>query len=552
MSSNSKKLPFFLLIITIVLFVILFLHIAYMVITNIKIVKYDDPVVSSNVVRGEITDRNGKLLAIQTSKYNLYFRLTEISDLNSAALFISPYLNMSQNDILKRAALYNRIALIKRGLSLSEAQEIEEVLKQSEYKNSIYLERYDGRTYPSTFHACQTIGFVNSSNVGLEGIELSCDDILLPYPKLGSDTTYGNDISLTLDLDMQYLLDVQVQEISETHKPDYIMAMIMGAKDGEIYAASSYPWYDLAYASASSDSERMNRNVSYTYEPGSVFKIFTLAWCIEQGVDIDTPFICDGEETFTVNNKSFTISCHEAHGEVDGKTMISKSCNGAIAYWVMQTDPEAFREYLTKLGFSKKIDIEIPGVTSGYLSPVSAWSNRTQATIAFGQEISVNALQIARAATALTNDGKLIAPSIIKRIKEHDGTVISTNSFTEERVLQSATCEKILSYMEEAVKSGTAQKAGVGGVRVAAKTGTAEIINEVTKSYEDGSSLASTIAFVPADDPKYIIYFAVSAPKGDSIWGANVAAPSISAIIQGLVNQGKVRSSSQELVQLSN
>ena len=214
----------------------------------------------SNVVRGEITDRNGKLLAIQTSKYNLYFRLTEISDLNSAALFISPYLNMSQNDILKRAALYNRIALIKRGLSLSEAQEIEEVLKQSEYKNSIYLERYDGRTYPSTFHACQTIGFVNSSNVGLEGIELSCDDILLPYPKLGSDTTYGNDISLTLDLDMQYLLDVQVQEISETHKPDYIMAMIMGAKDGEIYAASSYPWYDLAYASSSSDSERMNRN----------------------------------------------------------------------------------------------------------------------------------------------------------------------------------------------------------------------------------------------------------------------------------------------------
>ena len=548
MSSNSKKLPFYLLIITIALFVILFSHITYMVITNTKSVKYNNPIVSSTVVRGEITDRNGKLLAIQTSKYNLFFRLKEIDDLSSAALFISPYINMSQGEILKRTTAYNRIALIKRGIPLSEAKEIEEVLKQSEYKNSIYLERYDGRTYPSTFHACQTIGFVNSSNVGLEGIELSQDELLLPYPKLGNETTYGADVALTLDLDMQYLLDVQVQEISELHNPDYIMAMIMGAKDGEIYAISSYPWYDLEYSSSSSDKERMNRCVSYTYEPGSVFKIFTLAWCIEQGIDIDTPFFCDGEETFTVNNKSFTISCHEAHGEVDGKAMIAKSCNGAIAYWVMQSDKEAFRDYLTKLGFSKKIDIEIPGVTSGFISPVSSWSNRTQATIAFGQEISVNALQIAKAATALTNDGKIITPSIVKRVTDHDGLILSTNTIKEERVLQSETCKKLLSYMEEAVKSGTAQKAGVQGVNVAAKTGTAEIINEETKSYVDGSSLASTISFVPSDNPKYIIYFAVSAPKGDSIWGANVAAPSISAIIQGLVNQGKVRSSEQELV----
>lgn len=552
MSSNSKKLPFFLLIITCTLFVLLLVHTAFIVIPNKNAPRYHNPEVSSTVVRGEITDRNGKLLAIQTSKYNLYFRLSEIDDLPEAALFISPYIKMSQQEILKRTQAYSKIALIKRGLSMLEAAELEEVLKQSTYKNKIYLERYDGRTYPSSFHACQTIGFVNSSNVGLEGIELSYNDLLLPYPELGNETTYGDDVVLTLDLDMQYLLDVQTQEISETHNPDYVMGMIMGAKDGEIYAISSYPWYDLAASNTSSDNERMNRCISYTYEPGSVFKIFTLAWCIEQGVDINEPFICDGEETFTVDGKSFTISCHEAHGKVDGEAMIEKSCNGAISYWVMQTDQEAFREYLTSLGFSKKLDLNLPGVTSGYLAPLSSWSNRTQATLAFGQEISVNALQVITAATAFTNDGYMLSPSIVKCVKNHKNQVVEENSLTYKKVFSKETADKVVSYMEKAVESGTAKKAGAEGVKVAAKTGTAEIINEVTKSYQDGSSLASTISFVPADDPKYIIYFAVSAPKGDSIWGANVAAPSVSAIIQGLINQGKVRSSSQELVQLSN
>lgn len=552
MSSNTNKnVSFYLLLITILGFVLLFVHISVLVIGGGKSKTYDDPEVSPMVVRGEILDRNSKILAIQTVRYNLYFRLKEIPDINEAALFIAPYLGVTQADILDSTSAYTSIALIRRGLSQEEAEKLQEVIDASPYRGKIYLERYDGRTYPSTFHASQVIGFVNSENKGLEGAELSFDGTLLPYPGLGSEITYGDDVMLTLDLDIQYLVDVQVQEISETHHPDYIMAMVMGAKDGEVYAMSSYPWYDLNRYSSSSEDERMNRCLSYTYEPGSVFKIFTLAWCIEQGIDTSTPFICDGEETFTVDGKSFTITCHEEHGEVDAAGMIAKSCNGAIAYWVLQSDPEAFREYLTSLGFTKKYDVSLPGVTAGYLSPVSLWSHRSQATIAFGQEISVNALQTVTAATALANDGKLVTPSLVKAVQTHDGKVTYLSEKKEYQVMSAETAALVRSYMEEAVKRGTAKLAACEGVSVAAKTGTAQIINPVSKSYEDGTSLASTIALVPADDPKYIIYFAVSAPRGDSIWGANVAAPSCAAVINGLVNQGKIRSEKQTVVQLN-
>ena len=552
MSSNSNKnVSFYLMIIMVTLFIVLFLHICFLVAGSGNRKNYDDPVVSPLVVRGEILDRNGKILAIQTARYNLYFRLKEIPDINEAALFIAPYLGVTQGEILDSASSYTTIALIRRALSQEEAEKLEEVINSSPYRGKIYLERYEGRTYPSTFHACQTIGFVNSENRGLEGAELSFDSELLPYPELGGTITYGDDVSLTLDLDIQYLLDVQVQQISETHNPDYIMAMVMGAKDGEVYAMSSYPWYDLNRYSLSLEDERMNRCLSYTYEPGSVFKIFTLAFCIEQGIDTDTPFICDGEETFTVDGKSFTITCHEAHGEVDGKGMIAKSCNGAITKWVLQCDPESFREYLTSLGFTKKYDVSLPGVTAGYLAPLELWSHRTQATVAFGQEISVNALQIMSAATALANDGKLVSPRIVKRVTDHEGNTVNTFEKEEREVISPETAALVRSYMEEAVKTGTAKLASVDGVSVAAKTGTAQIINEVSKSYEDGSSLASTLCMVPADDPKYIIYFAVSSPRGDSIWGANVAAPSCAAVINGLVNQGKVRSDNQTVVQLN-
>jgi len=534
-------------------FIFLFLRLVFLVVSNSDgAKKYDDPKVASEVIRGEITDRNGMLLSIQTTQGAVYVRVNKVEDKGEVALFLSPYIDMAPDEINERMALYRSYAFIKRGIPYDKSKELRKAIIENGYSGIIECVIYQGRSYPASFHASQLIGFVSAENKGLEGIEYSFDDYLLPYPEINKDVTYGDNIRLSIDIDMQYLLDVQVQSIALKHSPDYVMAMIMGAKDGEVYASTSYPWFDLNKYSLSSEDERLNRTITYTYEPGSVFKVFTLALAMEAGVDVDAEFECTGETHFNVDGQRFRISCHEAHGKVDGKGMIEKSCNCAVAYWALQTDKQYFYDYLRLLGFGSKPDVGLAGVTSGSLKKPEDWSFRSQATMAFGQELSVNALQICKAATAIANGGEMIEPTIVLDIKDPEGHVMYGGAKSKRsRAMSPMTASYILDAMVGATETGTAKKAANDGISIASKTGTAQIINPVTKSYEDGTTLASTLSIVPADDPKYIIYFAVSAPRGSSEWGADVAAPAVGEIVRGLNSQGKLRKSGQNIIQLN-
>lgn len=511
---------------------------------------YDDPLVASSVVRGNITDRNGNLLAIQTTQYLLYFRLDRIENLDAAAALVSPYIAMDYQAIIDRCGNYTTMALIKRSIREQTAKELNEAIKAAGMEGQIILTPYDGRIYPSSFHASQLVGFVGTDNHGLEGVEYAFDDYLMPYPALGEEITYGADIELTIDLDIQYLLDVQVQSIVYESDPDYIMALVMDAQSGEVLASSSYPWYDPNSYNLASANELLNRNLTYTYEPGSVFKIFTLAAAMENNVDTKTAFYCDGSADFTYHGQTFTINCHEPHGYVDAELMIAKSCNGAIASWALQIDDELFYEFLSSLGFGKKLDAGLSGVASGTLREPSLWSARSKATLAFGQELSVNALQICAASTAIARDGVMISPSFIKNIKDHNGDALDKKESAEKRVMSEETARQIREYMVSAVTDGTARLTKVDGLLVGAKTGTAELVNEKSGRYEDGASLASCLAIAPADNPQYIVYFAVSAPRGDSIWGANVAAPSCGALFRGLASQGKLKTDLSKVIYL--
>ncbi len=176
-------------------------------------------------------------------------------------------------------------------------------------------------------------------------------------------------------MDIQYALDVQLQHIADEFNPDYAMAIVLDAQNGDILGMSSYPWYDINALGRSDEDERRNHAVNYLYEPGSVFKLFSIASILQIGeAQTDEPFLCDGSYTFNAGSSNITINCTSTHGEVDVRTMLAKSCNGAISHWALQTDPEAFYSLLAQLGFTSSYDISLPSQAKAYITNPSQWS----------------------------------------------------------------------------------------------------------------------------------------------------------------------------------
>jgi cell division protein FtsI (penicillin-binding protein 3) len=515
---------------------------------------YRNPIVSAQVVRGTITDRNGNILAIETPYHSVALMLREVRDLDTVANLLSPAIGMTKAEIIANTVGRSSYALIKRRLTTTEHDEVQQIIARERLRGVVLEKRY-GRTYPQQFHAAQIIGFTNTENVGIEGLELAYDRILSPYPLLSTRTTYGADIQLTLDMDLQFLLDSQAVEIDRLHQPDHVVGIIMDALTGDILAATTFPWYDPNQYNISLAEQRQNRIITYMYEPGSVFKIFSLAAEMQAGqADFTESFECDGSYTFTLpGGNTTTINCVTAHGSVTPHEMITKSCNGAVAHWALQTDDQDFHRILAQMGFGSALDIGLQGSISGRFPSVASWSGRTKATLAFGQELGVTALQMATAATMFSNGGSILNPNLIKGITDHEGKLLKSSSvtFAEKNVIDASIAQEILSYMVGATQSGgTATRTAVQGVQVASKTGTSQILDPLTNTYKEGTFLASTLSIVPADDPAYIIYIAAANPKGSTIWGSNIAAPAIQSIIEDMVRQGKLQSNRIKTIRL--
>ncbi len=505
---------------------------------------YTDPAVAQRVERGTILDRNGRILAIQTPHWGVYFHLNAIEDLPFVSDVVAPFVQMSSQQIIERASLYTTYALIKDRIDEQTAAELGQALAKNRLQNQVSIEKREGRSWPAHFHGSQVIGFTNSSGEGIEGIELSQEQYLNPWPQVGDQlVTYGDEITLTLDLDIQYAVDVQLQAIADAWEPQWSAAIVLDATTGDILALGSWPWYDANRYAASSADQRRSNAVNALSEPGSVFKLFSLASILKAGqAHTDEPFFCDGSYTFNAGGRAVTITCSSAHGKVDPQTMISKSCNGAIAHWALETDTDAFYKGLVDLGFTSAWDIDLPSKARSMISEPSLWSARSKPTIAFGQELLTTALHIAVAATALGPQGVLLAPHLIySRRSTADGTLLYRRTPTPvAQVFDPAITQTIREGMAQAATEGTGTRAQVDGVKVGIKTGTAQTLNVESGTYTDGALYASALAMVPIDEPRYIIYVGSHDPKGSDIWGANIAAPAIGAIIRSLVSQGKL------------
>ena len=505
--------------------------------------RYENPVVADRVVRGTIYDRNGRILAIQTPYWGVYFHLNKIKDLELVSEVVAPFVQMSPSEIIERTKAYTTYAQISGRIDEDQVEPLLATLSKYNLLDSVNVEKRIGRTYPSLFHAAQILGFTNAEGEGIEGLEFALEKQLNPYPRVGEEQiTYGNDVYLTLDMDIQYALDVQLQEIADLYDPNIIMGIIMDAKTGDILALGSYPWYDPNSFNRSTARQRTNNTISTLLEPGSVFKLFSLASVLKAGeAQLDEHFECTGSYSFQAGSSTVTINCATAHGTIDPQMMIAKSCNGAIAHWARQTDEEAFYQTLVDLGFTRSWDIGLPSRPRAQIAEPSTWSARSQATIGFGQELLTTSLHLATAATALGIDGNLLQPHLILRIADaNDGTIVKQREKeVVAHLFDHADTRIIREGMHKATSDeGTGHKARVKDLEIGIKTGTAQLFNPEKNSYSDGSTLASSLALAPIDDPAYIIYIGVEGGRG---WGADLAAPAIGNLVQALISQGKLR-----------
>ncbi len=489
------------------------------------------------VVRGPILDRNGKILAIQTQLNTVTAWTPNLENREETVGLLSEALNLDKNILTEEFQARTGFMYIKRKISPTESKKIETMLAEGKLKG-IYLEPEYGRNYPEKNLACHVIGYVGLDNNGLEGIEYTFNDVLSPSVEKKKEI-FGNQVFLTLDSNVQYFTERIAKKAYAENNADAVMIFVMDAKTAEILAYVSIPDYDLNNFSEYSQERRKNLPIQMNYEPGSVFKIFSLASILELGgISEHTTFTCNGKyERILSSGEKISIGCLGVHGSVNADKILQFSCNAGAAYASDTVTAGNFNTILRQFGFGEKVGIPLNGESSGSFRSPERWSARSKPTIAIGQEISVTTMQILAAATVFANEGTLLKPHIVKKILSSEGEVLQ--EFQREplhKVISKENARKILGMMENAVLgTGTARRAGVEGMRISAKTGTAQTYDPKTGSYSKEAYLASCISFFPTDSPEFVTYTVIVHPKADSYFGGRIAAPVAKEIAEELI-----------------
>ncbi|AEJ19364.1 penicillin-binding protein [Gracilinema caldarium] len=489
------------------------------------------------IERGPILDRNGTILAMQTRLGNITIWKPEaMTALEESSKLLAPLVDMEEKAIIDRVQQSNSSFIyLKKRLDQSVLGTIENLIKAGKLPG-IAIEPIMGRIYPEKNLASNLIGFVGDENQGLGGLEYAFESDLAPQ----NGQLYGNQLILTIDTKVQYTLEQIADQSMEENKAEAVILIAMTPQTGDILGYVSLPNFNPNEISSSTEQERMDRPAIWAYEPGSVFKVFSLASMLDTGaITPNSTFICDGQyEQTTSGGEKITIKCLGAHGTVHPQEIITYSCNAGAAYASDQINAQTFYTMIQQFGFGMKTGIGIPGETSGYLRPINRWSARSKPTIAIGQEISVSALQMVQAATAIANDGLLVPPRIVARVLNHEGKLVrDLQTGIPRQILKPETARELRKYMLAASsEAGTGRRARVDDIPIGVKTGTAQIIDPKTGTYSKTDYIASTLALVPADQPSLILYMVIIRPKGDSYLGGRIAAPAIREASEELAN----------------
>jgi cell division protein FtsI (penicillin-binding protein 3) len=483
------------------------------------------------VQRGSIFDKNGKPLAVSTNFYHVGVTPSSIKDLGQFARLFAPVLELSETELTATiaAASNSSFVYIKKKIDQNTYELLRDITDKNGLISAVRFDRIPGRVYPENNLASQVIGYMGNDGTGLAGIEYTQQNTLSPpvNPEAPVDVA-GKNVYLTLDANLQFKLEKVARDAITKTQAASLMLIAAEAKTGEILSYISLPSVNLNEYTTASQEEMKDRPATESYEPGSVFKIFSIANFFDSGaISENDIFLCDGiYEKRTNSGERIKITCLDHHGWITARDALKYSCNDALAQMSEKIESEQFLARIRNFGFGSKTGIELPGETAGAVRNTSDrfWSARSKPTIAIGQEISVSALQMVQAATAIANGGSPARLTLIKKITSQSGVEEYVHQpALKNQVISEKTARYILSCMQTVAQAGTGSRANLGDISIGVKTGTAQMADPVNGGYSKTDFISNCIAIFPVEKPEIILYIVIEKAKGETYAGRIVA-----------------------------
>ena len=534
-----------------------------------------------NADRGTIYDASGNILAISSTAETIFLSPKEINDaLNdeknpvtwtkeTLAGALADILDVSEEGILKKMARTNSMyEVLKYRVEEDVANEVRQYINDHKVKG-VFLTTDAKRYYPYSDLASHVIGFVGTDYTGLYGLEAEYDkdlqgksglvvtakdnkqnDMLFEYSQY-FDPEDGDQLQVTLEATVQYYLQKGMEDMCDAFSPaNGATGIVMDVRNGGILAMASYPNYDLNDFSTVTDQtllERIergelekadaqliqwrNKALNDTYEPGSTFKILTLAAALEEGlIDKNTTVNCSG--AVTISGQTIHCSSKAGHGLQNLEQTVGNSCNPAFISYGLKLGTEKFYEYMRSFGIMSPTGIDLGGEATGVFAADANFTQLDLACYAFDQNFTVTPLALITAQAACVNGGYLYTPHFAQQITDSDGNVIWQHDDTPVRqVISEETSATVRECLEYVVAKGTGKNGQVAGYRIGGKTGTAD-------KGQTGDVVVSFLCFAPADDPQIMMLITMDTPSrstGTYVSGGNMVAPYASHIMEEIL-----------------
>lgn len=504
--------------------------------------------VPTDAPRGNILDKNGKILASTATKYNLYVRPSNTPDKEGVAKLLCEVFGYEYQSTLSKIS--------KRTSEVTVATKVTKEQLNIVYASGlkgIYYSEDNFRYYPYGDFMTQVLGFCSSDGFGQTGLESYYDKYLtgingkiltetdLVGRSLDGGLSYylpsvsGLDLKTTLDAGIQSIVEGAVRNAVAKFNPKGVACIVMDYSTGGIAALCEYPSFDLNNVPRNDLTTLFecskSKIISTVYEPGSTFKILTSAAALDSGkVHTSDRFYCAGSKV--VDGKKIRCWKSKGHGSIDFGQGVESSCNCVFMECALRMGTNSFYDYMSAFGLSSKTGVDMTGETSGIFIARNLVKNVDLARIGFGQAVAVTPIGLLAATSSVVNGGVKVTPHVMNEIKSANGTVASYGISGGERVVSEQTSKTMCELLQRVVTTGSGKGAYVPGYKILGKTGTAQ-------KYENGQIargkyISSFLGFSVSEGANYGVLFIVDEPKGYMYYGSLVAAPMVGDIFESM------------------